>query len=176
MPESFLMYINSGKSKCSSEVVYKVKLFLWSNVSLVMMWWLAKQSEIILSVLLIFWFIIKNILGVGILLFFSLFLFFLWVCFFFFELVVRQMFRSDILLGFLLRFLYKNIKCLPKIWVAIFYFPLIILLGNLSLHMCVVGVMSINFTWFVSLKNVHRCLHVRYVDSRQSLFACLRTL
>lgn len=104
------MYINSGKSKCSSEVVYKVKLFLWSNVSLVMMWWVAKQSEIILSVLFIFWFIITKDSG-G--LEFS-FIFFLFCGLFFFELVVRQMFPSDILLGFLLRFLYKNYKMFAK--------------------------------------------------------------
>lgn len=107
------MCINSGKSKCSSEVVYKVKLFLWSYVSLVMMWWVAKQSEIILSVLLIFWFIIKKGWGGGIFrfLFFFFPLFHLWS---FFELVVRQMFPSDILLGFLLRFLYKNYKMFAK--------------------------------------------------------------
>lgn len=47
--------------------------------------------------------------GVGIFLyFFSL----LWVVFF--ELVVRQMFPSDILLGFLLRFLYKSYKMFAK--------------------------------------------------------------
>lgn len=32
----------------------------------------------------------------------------------FFELIVRQMFPSDILLGFLLRFLYKNYKMFAK--------------------------------------------------------------
>lgn len=107
------MCINSGKSKCSSEVVYKVKLFLWSYVSLVMMWWVAKQSEIILSVLLIFWFIIKKGWGGGIFRF-PLFFFPLFHLWSFFELVVRQMFPSDILLGFLLRFLYKNYKMFAK--------------------------------------------------------------
>lgn len=162
------MYINSGKSKCSSEVVYKVKLFLWSNVSLVMMCWIAKQSEIILSVLLIFWFTIKKIFW-GLEFYFFFFLYFSFFCEVFFELVVRQMFRSDILLGFLLRFYIKNTKCLSKLWVAIFYFPLIVLLWDLSLQMCLVGVMSISFTWLVSFKNVHRCLYFAYVNSRASV-------
>lgn len=114
------MYIYSGKSKCSSEVVYKVQLFLWSNVSLVMMWWVAKQSEIILSVLFIFWFIITKGLGGLEFSFFFVVVFpsLLWdglgFFLFGFELVVRQMFPSDILLGFLLKLLYKNYKMFAK--------------------------------------------------------------